>query len=126
VPVPFFCDLFCKNRCLSPFFTVPFYCSAATAASYSSQVAPTQIPKALQGKVHLVRSIKVGKAKSRQLALQCAEDGSVDLRKVEQAIRINTRVIVITHASNVTGTVMPVREIGAPVPAPFLRRVHKA
>jgi len=43
----------------------------------------------------------------------CAEDGSVDLGKVEQAIRINTRVIVITHASNVTGTVMPVREIGA-------------
>ena len=43
----------------------------------------------------------------------CAEDGSVDLRKVEQAIRINTRVIVITHASNVTGTVMLVREIGA-------------
>jgi len=43
----------------------------------------------------------------------CAEDGSLNPRKIEKAIRINTRIIVITHASNVTGTVMPVREIGA-------------
>jgi len=45
--------------------------------------------------------------------VQCAEDGSLDLRKIERAIRMNTKVIVVTHASNVTGTVMPVREIGA-------------
>ncbi len=45
--------------------------------------------------------------------VQCAEDGSLDLRKIERAVRMNTRVIVVTHASNVTGTVMPVREIGA-------------
>ncbi|MCG8401604.1 MAG: aminotransferase class V-fold PLP-dependent enzyme [Firmicutes bacterium] len=43
----------------------------------------------------------------------CAPDGSLEAGEIEKAVRMNTRVIVVTHASNVTGTVMPVREIGA-------------
>lgn len=43
----------------------------------------------------------------------CAQDGSLDPGEIEKAIRINTRLVVVTHASNVTGTVMPVREIGS-------------
>ena len=38
----------------------------------------------------------------------CREDGSLDPAAVEQEIRSNTRLIVCTHASNVTGTIMPV------------------
>ncbi len=44
--------------------------------------------------------------------VRCAADGSLELGEIKRAIRINTRVVVVTHASNVTGTVMPVREIG--------------
>lgn len=44
--------------------------------------------------------------------IRCAEDGTLDPRDMEKAIRINTKVIITTHASNVSGTVMPVREIG--------------
>lgn len=38
--------------------------------------------------------------------------GLVDPNDVRRAIRPDTRLIAVTHASNVTGTVQPVREIG--------------
>lgn len=43
--------------------------------------------------------------------VSCGRDGSLDVSKMETAIRSNTRMIVCTHASNVTGTVMPVDEL---------------
>jgi len=42
----------------------------------------------------------------------CASDGWMDPGDVVGAIRKNTKAILITHASNVTGTVMPVADIG--------------
>lgn len=38
--------------------------------------------------------------------------GLVDPRDVEKAIKSNTRLVVVTHASNVLGTVQPIGEIG--------------
>ncbi|MGM0437779.1 MAG: aminotransferase class V-fold PLP-dependent enzyme [Bacillota bacterium] len=43
--------------------------------------------------------------------IQCAEDGSLDPDKIKKHIKNNTKLIVITYASNVTGTLMPVKEI---------------
>lgn len=44
--------------------------------------------------------------------VSCARDGSMDPDDIKAAIRRNTRMIVITAASNVTGTKMPLEEIG--------------
>ncbi|SHE79921.1 cysteine desulfurase family protein [Desulforamulus putei DSM 12395] len=44
--------------------------------------------------------------------VQCDNQGNIDVNEIEKAIRANTRAIVMTHASNVTGTVMPVEEVG--------------
>lgn len=44
--------------------------------------------------------------------VSCARDGTIKLEDIEKAIRPNTKAIVITHASNVTGTLMPIAEIG--------------
>lgn len=41
----------------------------------------------------------------------CARDGSVDPRHMRAAIGDDARLVVLTHASNVTGTVMPVAEV---------------
>ncbi len=38
--------------------------------------------------------------------------GVVDPREIRKAIRPNTKLIVIVHGSNVTGTLQPIREIG--------------
>src|SRR5205085_3453671 len=38
--------------------------------------------------------------------------GMVDPDDIKRAIRPDTRLIAVTHASNVTGTVQPIREIG--------------
>jgi cysteine desulfurase/selenocysteine lyase len=39
--------------------------------------------------------------------------GSIDPRAVQDALRPGTRLVVLTHASNVLGTVQPIAEIGA-------------
>ena len=39
-------------------------------------------------------------------------DGMIDPRSVSRAIRKNTRLIAVTHASNVTGAIQPVAAIG--------------
>ncbi|MFX4260805.1 aminotransferase class V-fold PLP-dependent enzyme [Pelotomaculum propionicicum] len=42
----------------------------------------------------------------------CSGDGGIKVADIENAFKPNTAAIVITHASNVTGTLMPVAEIG--------------
>jgi cysteine desulfurase family protein len=42
--------------------------------------------------------------------LPCDPDGSLDPGAVRKAIRKNTRLLVMTHASNVLGTILPVTE----------------
>lgn len=44
--------------------------------------------------------------------VQCDEEGSVDTRDIEEAINQNTKLILTTHASNVTGTILPIKAIG--------------
>ena len=43
----------------------------------------------------------------------CSSQGDVAPEDVRTALRPNTKMVVLTHASNVTGTIMPVEEIGA-------------
>lgn len=43
----------------------------------------------------------------------CGSDGSLEIGRVEKAIRPNTKLIVCTQASNVTGTIMPVKKLAA-------------
>jgi len=42
----------------------------------------------------------------------CSPQGELDPQEIERAIKANTKLIVITHASNVVGTLMPVNEVG--------------
>jgi selenocysteine lyase/cysteine desulfurase len=43
----------------------------------------------------------------------CSADGVLDPSDVERALRPNTAMIAMTHASNVVGTIMPVAEVAA-------------
>ncbi len=45
--------------------------------------------------------------------VRCAEDGSLDIKNLIKAVDSGTKLVVVTHASNVTGTVLPVAEIAA-------------
>lgn len=44
---------------------------------------------------------------------QCTPDGTLDPREVERLICPQTRAVAMTHASNVCGTMLPVRKVGA-------------
>ncbi|GAW93658.1 aminotransferase class V-fold PLP-dependent enzyme [Calderihabitans maritimus] len=43
--------------------------------------------------------------------VECDSQGSLDPEDIRKAIRHNTKLIALTHASNVTGTIMPVEEV---------------
>lgn len=42
----------------------------------------------------------------------CAPDGTLDVAEVEKLLGPTTRAVVMTHASNVCGTILPVAEVG--------------
>jgi cysteine desulfurase / selenocysteine lyase len=44
-------------------------------------------------------------------AIPCDQDGSVDPAAVAHAMRPSTRIVAVTHAGNVTGTILPIAEI---------------
>lgn len=44
--------------------------------------------------------------------VKTAEDGTVLPEDVEKAIKTNTKAVIILHASNVCGTIVPIQEIG--------------
>jgi cysteine desulfurase family protein len=44
--------------------------------------------------------------------VKCSKDGTVNLNHIENAIKDNTKLIVTTHVSNLTGTIFPIKEIG--------------
>jgi cysteine desulfurase family protein len=44
--------------------------------------------------------------------LPCNLDGTLDTMQVKRALRPDTRLVILTHASNVTGTILPVYEVG--------------
>lgn len=43
---------------------------------------------------------------------RCGTDGTLEPAAVDEHIRPETRLIIVNHASNVCGTVLPIREIG--------------
>ncbi|MBD3160891.1 MAG: aminotransferase class V-fold PLP-dependent enzyme [Candidatus Eisenbacteria bacterium] len=45
-------------------------------------------------------------------AVPCDPDGTLDPTEIDRAIRPATKGIVLTHASNVVGTILPIREAG--------------
>jgi cysteine desulfurase family protein len=44
--------------------------------------------------------------------VQCSPDGSLSVDDIEAAVKENTKLVVITHVSNLTGTIMPVEKVG--------------
>lgn len=44
--------------------------------------------------------------------VDCETDGTLDMEKLKGAVKDNTRAIVTTHASNVSGAILPIEEIG--------------
>jgi cysteine desulfurase family protein len=45
--------------------------------------------------------------------LPCAPDGTLDPTLLDQHVRSDTRLVICNHASNVCGTVLPIRALGA-------------
>jgi len=43
----------------------------------------------------------------------CATDGSLDVNDISRAVDLNTRLVVIVHASNVAGTILPIAEVAS-------------
>ena len=57
----------------------------------------------------LKRLEKEGVAKT---VVKCSNEGFLNSKDIEREIKPNTKLIIITHASNVVGTILPIREVG--------------
>lgn len=44
--------------------------------------------------------------------INCNKYGMIDTNEIEEAIKENTRLVVTTHVSNLTGTIFPINKIG--------------
>lgn len=55
----------------------------------------------------------LGKQGIEWTPVTCAADGTLDPDDLRRAIKSNTRMICTLHASNLTGTIMPIKEIGS-------------
>ncbi|HPR16476.1 MAG TPA: aminotransferase class V-fold PLP-dependent enzyme [Smithella sp.] len=61
----------------------------------------------------VMRPLRVMERRGVELTvIPCDREGLIDPAHVNGAVKKNTRAIFMTHASNVTGTVMPVADIG--------------
>ena len=61
----------------------------------------------------MIRPIKeLEKIGVRNTIVLCDQQGRIDVNNIKKAIRRNTKMIAMTHASNVTGTIMPIEEVG--------------
>ena len=61
----------------------------------------------------VMRPLRFLESQGVQLSvIPCSGEGLLDLDDVRTAIRPQTRLVVVTHASNVTGTIQPLAELG--------------
>lgn len=44
--------------------------------------------------------------------IMCNEKGQLDVSKLKESIKGNTKAVIMTHASNVSGTILPLEQIG--------------
>ncbi|UCD75771.1 MAG: aminotransferase class V-fold PLP-dependent enzyme [Phycisphaerales bacterium] len=95
---------------------VVFTCNATTAINLVLRGLLTPGCHAITtGMEHnaVLRPLRTLEAKGIAVSIAgCRADGSMDAAAIEQHIRPETKLIVANHASNVCGTVLPVREIG--------------
>ncbi|PKN18129.1 MAG: cysteine desulfurase [Deltaproteobacteria bacterium HGW-Deltaproteobacteria-6] len=62
----------------------------------------------------VMRPLRFLEARGVELTvLPCSPQGELDPRDIQRALRKNTKMVVLTHASNVTGTIMPVEAVGS-------------
>ncbi len=61
----------------------------------------------------VMRPLRVLESKGVSVTcVPCSPDGRLDPQQIEDAIQPKTRLIVLTHASNVCGTMLPIRLAG--------------
>jgi cysteine desulfurase/selenocysteine lyase len=61
----------------------------------------------------VVRPLKELEKHGLELTIvQCSQEGALDPNEIRAAVKSNTRLIITSHASNVTGTILPIAEVG--------------
>lgn len=45
-------------------------------------------------------------------AVPCSPDGNLDLALMPKLVQANTKAVIMTHASNISGTILPLQEVG--------------
>ncbi len=61
----------------------------------------------------VMRPLQAVKGRGAEITIvNCSQEGFLEAKAVERAIRKNTRLIILNHASNVVGTLLPIADVG--------------
>lgn len=107
------CELFHINDPFKIIFT--YNCTDSLNLAIKGSVKPGDhvITSSMEHNA-VVRPLKeLEKSGLKITFVKCSQDGTLDPDDILKAIKPNTRLIVTSHASNVTGTIMPIEEIGS-------------
>jgi len=62
----------------------------------------------------VMRPLRYLESKGLKLSIvKCDSDGSLDPEDILKEIRPDTKLVVLTHASNITGTILPIKEVAS-------------
>ena len=106
------CDLFGYNDCKNVIFTKNITESLNIIIKGFLKSGDHVLVSSMEHNAVMRPIVQLSKCGICFTRIPCREDGSMDTDDLEQYLQPNTRAIVMTHASNVCGTVLPIKTVG--------------
>ncbi len=96
---------------------VVFTCNATEAINLGLKGILSRGDHAVTSSVEhnaVIRPLKrLEKAGVQYSLVPCSPQGDLDYRRLQKSLKPNTKLIILTHASNVIGRIFPIEEVGA-------------
>lgn len=107
------CDMFGAEDCKNVVFTKNITESLNFVLKGFLQPGDHVITSAVEHNAVMRPLVQLEKKGVEFSRAACDKEGSLILDELEACLKPNTKAIVLTHASNVSGTVLPLKEVGA-------------
>lgn len=106
------CDLFHAENCKNVVFTKNVTESLNVILKGFLKPGDHVLVSAIEHNAVMRPLVQLSKKAISFTRIPCAKDGSLCLEALNELIKENTKAVIMTHASNVCGTVMPIEDVG--------------
>lgn len=106
------CDMFGGEDCKNVIFTKNITESLNIVLKGFLKPGDHVLTSSMEHNAVMRPLVQLEKAGVEFTRIPCTEEGELILSELESCLRPNTKAIVMLHASNVCGTLMPIKEVG--------------